>query len=192
MSEKKMDKTCLVRFPCGFAVLLDSTSAASDSIGALIFREFSCMKIQKQLENSYCHITSTTACYILPVQGLNYLCTDGILEVQIVSKLLGGKGGFGSNLKKQGGRMSKKKNSNLNDFRDVAGNRLKTLRDTALLRELLENKEKRVEQKKIEIREKISEIEKKIARPTHSLCTTEYLKQTENLLGALTEAFEGI
>jgi len=43
--------------------------------------------------------------------------------------VLGGKGGFGSMLRAQGGKMSSKKTTNVESCRDLQGRRLKTIND---------------------------------------------------------------
>ncbi|KAJ3103008.1 hypothetical protein HDU97_010446 [Phlyctochytrium planicorne] len=73
-----------------------------------------------------------------------------------VLRLRGGKGGFGSMLRAQGGKMASKKTTNFEACRDLSGRRLKTVNDAKKLAEYLEKeperKKKRSEmlQKKIE------------------------------------------
>lgn len=55
---------------------------------------------------------------------------DGeFLPLRISPKLLGGKGGFGSQLRAAGGRMSSQKTSNNDSCRDLSGRRLSTVKE---------------------------------------------------------------
>ena len=55
------------------------------------------------------------------------------LFLSIHYSLLGGKGGFGANLKRQGSRMAGKHITNFEACRDIHGNRLRTLNDAKRL-----------------------------------------------------------
>jgi hypothetical protein len=54
-------------------------------------------------------------------------CEDKPSESGGVLRLRGGKGGFGSMLRAQGGRMSSQKTTNFESCRDLSGRRLKTI-----------------------------------------------------------------
>lgn len=54
---------------------------------------------------------------------------DFPIELSLFVQLKGGKGGFGSQLKAQGGRMANKKTTNMESCRDLSGRRLKTVND---------------------------------------------------------------
>jgi hypothetical protein len=49
--------------------------------------------------------------------------------LQLLPRLLGGKGGFGSQLRAAGGRMSSQKTSNNDSCRDLTGRRLSTIKE---------------------------------------------------------------
>lgn len=51
------------------------------------------------------------------------------ISVQLLPRLLGGKGGFGSQLRAAGGRMSSQKTSNNDSCRDLTGRRLSTIKE---------------------------------------------------------------
>ena len=51
-----------------------------------------------------------------------------LVTLRIVPRLLGGKGGFGSQLRAAGGRMSSQKTSNNDSCRDLSGRRLSTIK----------------------------------------------------------------
>lgn len=89
----------------------------------------------KYIQNSSMGVRIGTAHLNLKKHGeemlLNYLPVSGcvmILEPKITHSLLGGKGGFGSMLRAQGGRMNSKKSTNNDACRDLSGRRLKTVR----------------------------------------------------------------
>ena len=52
-----------------------------------------------------------------------------LVFMNLTLRLLGGKGGFGANLKSAGGRMSNKVSTNTDACRDLGGRRLKTLNE---------------------------------------------------------------
>ncbi|KAK1922416.1 telomere stability and silencing-domain-containing protein [Papiliotrema laurentii] len=64
---------------------------------------------------------------------------DFPIELQLGVRLLGGKGGFGSQLRAAGGRMSSGKNTNIDACRDLSGRRLSTIKEAQRQAELLES-----------------------------------------------------
>lgn len=55
--------------------------------------------------------------------------SDRLISLRLAPRLLGGKGGFGSQLRAAGGRMSSQKTSNNDSCRDLNGRRLSTLKE---------------------------------------------------------------
>lgn len=55
------------------------------------------------------------------------------ISLQLLPRLLGGKGGFGSQLRAAGGRMSSQKTSNNDSCRDLTGRRLSTIKEAKKL-----------------------------------------------------------
>jgi hypothetical protein len=53
--------------------------------------------------------------------------SGGLVTLCLLARLNGGKGGFGANLRSQGGRMKSKKMENIDACRDLSGRRLGTL-----------------------------------------------------------------
>ena len=53
---------------------------------------------------------------------------DELVSFRLYAPVLGGKGGFGSQLRAAGGRMSSQKTSNNDSCRDLSGRRLSTLK----------------------------------------------------------------
>lgn len=66
-----------------------------------------------------------------PCTPLSQLChgNSDILSLRLVPRLRGGKGGFGSQLRAAGGRMSSQKTNNNDSCRDLNGRRLSTLKE---------------------------------------------------------------
>lgn len=66
------------------------------------------------------------------------LASRGVLALDVGVRVRGGKGGFGQNLRAEGGRMSKKlKNMSQDDCRDLHGRRLSTVKEAQALAEYL-------------------------------------------------------
>ncbi|KAI9188239.1 hypothetical protein H9P43_002630 [Blastocladiella emersonii ATCC 22665] len=58
--------------------------------------------------------------------------------LSVTAGLCGGKGGFGSMLRAQGGRMSSRKSTNVDMCRDLSGRRLKTVKEAKKMTDALE------------------------------------------------------
>ena len=54
---------------------------------------------------------------------------ENLLTLRLIPRLRGGKGGFGSQLRAAGGRMSSQKTSNNDSCRDLSGRRLSTIKE---------------------------------------------------------------
>ncbi|KAF8515412.1 telomere stability and silencing-domain-containing protein [Hysterangium stoloniferum] len=65
------------------------------------------------------------------------------VSIRITPRVLGGKGGFGSQLRAAGGRMSSQKTSNNDACRDLSGRRLSTVKEAKKLAEYLEGEPER-------------------------------------------------
>lgn len=57
------------------------------------------------------------------------LSTPNFVTLRLTPRLIGGKGGFGSQLRAAGGRMSSQKTSNNDSCRDLSGRRLSTIKE---------------------------------------------------------------
>ena len=62
------------------------------------------------------------------ISDLKATSTD-IVSLRLSPRLLGGKGGFGSQLRAAGGRMSSQKTNNNDSCRDLTGRRLSTIKE---------------------------------------------------------------
>src|ERR1700691_3614920 len=55
--------------------------------------------------------------------------SSSLVSLRLTSRMRGGKGGFGSQLRAAGGRMSSQKTSNNDSCRDLSGRRLSTIKE---------------------------------------------------------------
>ncbi|KAI9366045.1 telomere stability and silencing-domain-containing protein [Zopfochytrium polystomum] len=105
-------------------------------------------------------------------------------------RLRGGKGGFGSMLRAQGGKMSSQKTTNFEACRDLSGRRLKTVNDAKKLAEYMakepERKRKQRENAEEKIKEGLKEQEPKKIR----IDENEFLKDHEKALEDVKDTVE--
>ncbi|KAG0337660.1 hypothetical protein BG000_005144 [Podila horticola] len=97
-------------------------------------------------------------------------------------RMAGGKGGFGSMLRAQGGRMSSQKGpSNTDACRDLSGRRIKTVKDAKNMAEYLRQEPEREKAKKESLKRKIEEKHELANRPTrkHRFEDTKFFDETE-------------
>ena len=86
-------------------------------------------------------------------------------EIHVHLRIMGGKGGFGANLRRQGARMGKNVR-NFESCRDLSGRRLRTLNEAKRLQELREIKDELEREKREKLDKKIetglkAEVQKK-------------------------------
>ncbi|ORX43358.1 hypothetical protein BCR36DRAFT_399956 [Piromyces finnis] len=107
--------------------------------------------------------------------------------------ILGGKGGFGSMLRAQGGKMSSKKTTNVESCRDLQGRRLKTINDATKLVDYLNKESERKRKRKEDIDKKIEEGLNIQTKKRHRFDDMEYFenhdKIMENIKGAVSQAY---
>lgn len=103
-------------------------------------------------------------------------------------RLLGGKGGFGSNLRAQGSKMASKRRSGAREScRDLAGRRISTLNQAKLISEYLARKPELERRREREIREKmVKAIEKAERRPIFE--DVEYLRTARETVDTVESA----
>ncbi|CAG8737938.1 29031_t:CDS:2 [Gigaspora margarita] len=96
-------------------------------------------------------------------------------------RLLGGKGGFGSMLRAQGGKMASQKTTNFEACRDLNGRRLRTVNEAKRLADHLEQEPERQRVRKEKLLRKIEE--GMVEQPTKKIRfdDTEYLKDCEEM-----------
>ncbi|KAL0954681.1 hypothetical protein HGRIS_003630 [Hohenbuehelia grisea] len=85
-----------------------------------------------------------------------------LVNLRLVPRMLGGKGGFGSQLRAAGGRMSSQKTSNNDSCRDLNGRRLSTIKEAKKLAEYVENEPARKRAQAEAQKAKLEKLEKKL------------------------------
>ena len=107
-------------------------------------------------------------------------CSEQVYTVRL--RLLGGKGGFGSQLRAQGNKMSSKKRAgNYESCRNLNGQRLRTEKHTKMIEEYLAKEPERLSKREQEIREKM---QKYLDAPNKKIMfdDPDYLKLCRKLL----------
>ncbi|EIW84198.1 hypothetical protein CONPUDRAFT_50655 [Coniophora puteana RWD-64-598 SS2] len=127
---------------------------------------------------------------------------SSLVTLRITPRLHGGKGGFGSQLRAAGGRMSSQKTSNNDSCRDLSGRRLSTIKEAKKLAEYLENEPARKKAAAEAQKAKLEALERKlgimpnageasssklgdsepVAGRKHRFDDTEYLEQSQELV----------
>jgi hypothetical protein len=73
--------------------------------------------------------TTTTLASILGPRDIGNDDGNPLVSLRLVPRMRGGKGGFGSQLRAAGGRMSSQKTNNSDSCRDLSGRRLSTIKE---------------------------------------------------------------
>ncbi|KAF8485810.1 telomere stability and silencing-domain-containing protein [Russula ochroleuca] len=115
-----------------------------------------------------------------------------LVSLRLVPRMRGGKGGFGSQLRAAGGRMSSQKTSNNDSCRDLSGRRLSTIKEAKKIAEYLEQEPARKKAAAEAQRAKLEALERKLgmeggaesssAGRKHRFDDTEYLEQNRELV----------
>lgn len=117
-----------------------------------------------------------------------------LLTLRLVPRLRGGKGGFGSQLRAAGGRMSSQKTSNNDSCRDLSGRRLSTIKEAKKLAEYIESEPLRKKAQQEAQRAKLEALERKLGISTdpsssdpvagkkHRLEDNEYIEQSREIV----------
>ncbi|KAI0067368.1 hypothetical protein BV25DRAFT_1819692 [Artomyces pyxidatus] len=85
-----------------------------------------------------------------------------VVSLRLAPRMRGGKGGFGSQLRAAGGRMSSQKTSNNDSCRDLSGRRLSTIKEGKRLAEYLEQEPARKKAAAEAQRAKLEALERKL------------------------------
>jgi hypothetical protein len=84
----------------------------------------------RKRNNTYLRTASTIPSPNTPISSLcNAQNPSFPITLDLCARLQGGKGGFGSQLRAAGGRMSSGKNTNTDSCRDLSGRRLSTIKE---------------------------------------------------------------
>ncbi|CAH7669337.1 telomere stability and silencing-domain-containing protein, partial [Phakopsora pachyrhizi] len=89
---------------------------------------------------------------------------NDFLHLRLVPKVLGGKGGFGSQLRAAGGRMSSQKTQNNDSCRDLSGRRLSTIKEAQKLAAAIAAEPERQAEKKKELEERLKLLNQEVER----------------------------
>jgi len=128
--------------------------------------------------------------------------STNIVSLRLSPRLLGGKGGFGSQLRAAGGRMSSQKTNNNDSCRDLTGRKLSTIKEAKKLAEYIQHEPDRLAAKAEAEKAKLEALERKLgiepsssstkpsnpnsppdvlAGKKHRFDDTEYLEQSQDL-----------
>ncbi|PPQ89320.1 hypothetical protein CVT25_003157 [Psilocybe cyanescens] len=88
--------------------------------------------------------------------------SDALITLRLSPLVLGGKGGFGSQLRAAGGRMSSQKTSNNDSCRDLSGRRLSTIKEAKKLADYIELEPARLAAKAEAQKAKLESLERKL------------------------------
>ncbi|KAG0697374.1 telomere stability and silencing-domain-containing protein [Suillus ampliporus] len=115
-----------------------------------------------------------------------------LITLKLIPRLRGGKGGFGSQLRAAGGRMSSQKTSNNDSCRDLSGRRLSTIKTAKRLADYMGNEDERKKAQAEAKKAKLETLEKKIAAASgdteavagrkHRFDDTEYLEESREIV----------
>lgn len=131
-----------------------------------------------------------------------------LVSLRIAPRLLGGKGGFGSQLRAAGGRMSSQKTSNNDSCRDLSGRRISTVKEATRMAEYIESEPARKKAAAEAAKAKLEALEKqlgidptsspgagsssaepaKIAGKKHRFDDTQYLEQSRDIVDGVKSA----
>ncbi|GBB91505.1 hypothetical protein RclHR1_18830005 [Rhizophagus clarus] len=106
---------------------------------------------------------------------------EEFVNVNLRIRILGGKGGFGSMLRAQGGKMASQKTTNFEACRDLNGRRLRTVNEARRLADHLEQEPERQRAQREKVRKKIEEGLREPPTKKHRFDDTAYLKASEEM-----------
>ncbi|KAI7897435.1 telomere stability and silencing-domain-containing protein [Mucor mucedo] len=131
-------------------------------------------------------VLSTMGGHIL--QSQESFPSDDILYFNVSGRLLGGKGGFGSMLRAQGGRMNAQKTTNFEACRDLQGRRIRTVNDAKKLQEELDAIPEREAEKREKLKRKIDEALKEREPTKHLFDDNQFLEDKEEVVESVKSA----
>lgn len=150
-------------------------------------------------------VFSTHSGHVPPPQSLISdlkAISSNIVSLRLSPRLLGGKGGFGSQLRAAGGRMSSQKTNNNDSCRDLTGRKLSTIKEAKKLAAYIQHEPDRLAAKAEAQKAKLEDLERKLgieasssstkpsdpnsppdvlAGKKHRFDDTEYLEQSRDL-----------
>ncbi|KAJ7632732.1 telomere stability and silencing-domain-containing protein [Roridomyces roridus] len=205
-----------IPYPAGKTSILISTFAPFPTLSLAVPSDISLESLLSLLHDRYetlppsVGLSTHSGVIPSPDSPVSSLHSDEstLVTLRLTPRLLGGKGGFGSQLRAAGGRMSSQKTSNNDSCRDLSGRRLNTIKEAKKLVEYLESEPERLKAKadaqkaKLEALERKLGIEKSEAGPSktasqdppvlagrkHRFDDTEYLEQSQDLVDGVKNA----
>ncbi|GAA6058327.1 hypothetical protein JCM3770_003620 [Rhodotorula araucariae] len=99
-----------------------------------------------------------------PLSALDGAAPGSFVALRLAPRLRGGKGGFASQLRAQGGRMSSNKAQNTDSCRGLDGRRLSTMKEAQRLAALLEAEPDRLAAQALAKQKKLEELNNEIRR----------------------------
>lgn len=111
-----------------------------------------------------------------------------LLMVNLNVRIHGGKGGFGSMLRAQGGRMNAQKTTNFEACRDLQGRRIRAVNEAKKLQEQLEALPKIEEEKRRKLQEKIEKALKEPEKRKYLFDDNEFLENREVVIEGVKNA----
>ncbi|KAL1744706.1 telomere stability and silencing-domain-containing protein [Schizophyllum fasciatum] len=151
--------------------LLISAFAPFNTLTLAVPSDTEVADIYPLLQERYASLPSSTDVVLSTARGalpddhalVSDLQGDGsLVTLRLSARLLGGKGGFGSQLRAAGGRMSSQKTSNNDSCRDLNGRRLSTIKEAKKLAEYLEAEPERAAAKAEAQKAKLQALERKL------------------------------
>ncbi|VDB99449.1 unnamed protein product [Peniophora sp. CBMAI 1063] len=124
--------------------------------------------------------------------------TGRLVSLRLAPAMRGGKGGFGSQLRAAGGRMSSQKTNNNDSCRDLSGRRLSTIKEAKRLAEYIEAEPERKKAAAEAKAAKLEKLERKLGMAESSataetgkkrrLEDTEYIEQSQEIVDSVKSA----
>ncbi|EOQ98972.1 hypothetical protein E3P92_03695 [Wallemia ichthyophaga] len=117
-------------------------------------------------------------------QSVAKLCGEfNFIDISVSPRMLGGKGGFGAQLRSAGGKMRSNRNNNTDACRDLSGRRISTLKEAQKVAEYMESSEEREKKQKQEEKDKLEAMEKKYNQQPQKrrLDDDKYLEQNKDM-----------
>ncbi|KAG8911723.1 hypothetical protein FRC01_005555 [Tulasnella sp. 417] len=103
-----------------------------------------------------------------PISALEGDGFGRLVTLRLIPRLVGGKGGFGSQLRAAGGRMSSQKTSNNDSCRDLNGRRLSTVKEAKKIAQYLEDEPLRKQAELDAKKAKLEALEKQLGISTQA------------------------
>ncbi|CEP12741.1 hypothetical protein [Parasitella parasitica] len=113
---------------------------------------------------------------------------DEFISIKLAGRILGGKGGFGSMLRAQGGRMNAQKTTNFEACRDLQGRRIRTVNDAKKLQEELDAIPEREAEKREKLKKKIEEALKEREPKKYLFDDNKFLEDKEDVVESVKSA----